>query len=118
MTSYTDKVTWQYFHERCEGVPADAIVDQRIKMAARYAALGSGLSASAYTAAIIAILESLGGASLAAPRSAGSYALPRGDGLNLAVQGRRKPLPSVPHHTRRLNEPDTRPVEDPVTVIG
>lgn len=30
--SYTDKVDWQYFQERYEGVPADAIVDQRIKM--------------------------------------------------------------------------------------
>ncbi|UKA55474.1 hypothetical protein LFT45_06000 [Arthrobacter sp. FW305-BF8] len=61
--SYTEKVTWQYFQERYEGVPADAIVDQRIKMAARYAALEGGLSAGAYTAAIIATLGSLGGSS-------------------------------------------------------
>lgn len=61
--SYTDKVDWQYFQERYEGVPADAIVDQRIKMAARYAALEGGLSAGAYSAAIIATLGSLGGAS-------------------------------------------------------
>lgn len=63
LSSYTDKVTWQYFQERYEGVPADAIVDQRIKMAARYAALEGGLSASAYTAAIIATLGTAGGAS-------------------------------------------------------
>lgn len=63
MSSYTDKVDWQYFQERYEGVPADAIVDQRIKMAARYAALEGGLSASAYSAAVIATLGSLGGAS-------------------------------------------------------
>lgn len=61
--TYTDKVTWQYFQEQYEGVPADAIVDQRIKMAARYAALEGGLSASAYTVAIVATLGSLGGAS-------------------------------------------------------
>ena len=61
--SYTEKVTWQYFQNRYKGVPADAIVDQRIKMAARYAALEGGLSASAYTVAIIATLGSLGGAS-------------------------------------------------------
>ena len=61
--SYTEKVTWQYFQERYEGVPADAVVDQRIKMAARYAALEGGLSASAYTVAIIATLGTLGGAS-------------------------------------------------------
>jgi tellurite resistance protein len=44
-------------------VPADAVVDQRVKMAARYAALEGGLSASAYTAAIAATIGSLGGAS-------------------------------------------------------
>lgn len=63
LSSYTDKVDWQYFQERYEGVPADAIVDQRIKMATRYAALEGGLSAGAYSAAIIATLGSLGGAS-------------------------------------------------------
>lgn len=61
--SYTDKVDWQYFRERYKGVPADAIVDQRIKMAARYAALEGGLSAGAYTATIAATIGSLGGAS-------------------------------------------------------
>lgn len=63
LSSYTDKATWQYFQERYEGVPADAIVDQRVKMAARYAALEGGLSAGAYSAAIIATLGSLGGSS-------------------------------------------------------
>jgi hypothetical protein len=61
--SYTDKVDWQYFQERYQGVPADAVVDQRIKMAARYAALEGGLSAAAYTGAIAATIGSLGGAS-------------------------------------------------------
>ncbi|MBL1114891.1 hypothetical protein JK364_21195 [Streptomyces sp. 110] len=63
LNSYTSKVDWQYFQERYAGVPADAIVDQRIKMAARYAALEGGLSAGAYTAAVAATLGSLGGAS-------------------------------------------------------
>lgn len=63
LSSYTNEVNWQYFQQRYEGVPADAIVDQRIKMAARYAALEGGLSASAYTLAIIATLGSRGGAS-------------------------------------------------------
>lgn len=61
--AYTEKVDWKYFQERYEGVPADAIVEERIKMAARYAALEGGLSAGAYTAAIVATLGSLGGAS-------------------------------------------------------
>jgi tellurite resistance protein len=63
LNSYTEKVDWQYFQERYEGVPADAIVDQRIKMAARYAAIGGGLSAGAYTATIVATIGTLGGAS-------------------------------------------------------
>lgn len=63
LSSYTEKVDWQYFQERYAGVPADAIVDQRIKMAVRYAALEGGLSASAYTAAVSATIGSLGGAS-------------------------------------------------------
>ncbi|WP_433875215.1 hypothetical protein [Sinomonas atrocyanea] len=63
LKSYTDKVNWQYFRERYEGVPADAIVEQRIKMASRYAAVEGGLSAGAYTAAIAATIGSLGGAS-------------------------------------------------------
>jgi tellurite resistance protein len=63
LSTYTDKVDWQYFQERYAGVPADAVVDQRIKMAARYAAIEGGLSAGAYSAAIVATLGSLGGAS-------------------------------------------------------
>ncbi|MGW4450089.1 hypothetical protein [Streptomyces sp. NPDC004599] len=63
MNSYTEKVDWQYFQDRYAGVPADAIVDQRIKMAARYAALEGGLSARAYTATVAATIGSLGGAS-------------------------------------------------------
>ncbi|MEU6310898.1 hypothetical protein [Streptomyces sp. NPDC047014] len=63
MNSYTQKVDWQYFQDRYQGVPADAVVDQRIKMAARYAALEGGLSAGAYSAAVVATIGSLGGAS-------------------------------------------------------
>ncbi|MFD7761186.1 hypothetical protein [Streptomyces microflavus] len=65
LSSYTDKVDWEYFQERYKGVPADAIVNRRIKMAARYAALQGGLSASAYTAAIAVTIGSRGGASSA-----------------------------------------------------
>ncbi|MFD6529650.1 hypothetical protein [Streptomyces sp. NPDC060184] len=63
MSSYTAKVDWQYFQERYEGVPPDGIVDQRIKMAARYAALEGGISAGAYTAAVASTIGTLGGAS-------------------------------------------------------
>lgn len=63
LNSYTEKVDWQYFQDMYKGVPADAIVEQRIKMAARYAAIEGGLSAGAYTAAVAATIGSLGGAS-------------------------------------------------------
>lgn len=63
LSSYTTKVDWQYFQDKYQGVPPDAIVDQRIKMAARYAAIEGGLSAGAYTATIAATIGSLGGAS-------------------------------------------------------
>lgn len=61
--TYTEKVDWQYFQDRYEGVPPDAIVDQRVKMAARYAALEGGLSAGAYTGAVALTLGTAGGAS-------------------------------------------------------
>jgi tellurite resistance protein len=61
--AYTAKVNWQYFQEKYKGVPADAIVDQRIKMAARFAAIEGGLSAGAYTATVVATIGSGGGAS-------------------------------------------------------
>ncbi len=63
LSSYTEKVTWQYFQEEYAGVPADAIVEERTKMAGRYAAIEGGLSVSAYTAAVSATIGSLSGAS-------------------------------------------------------
>lgn len=63
LASYTKKATWEYFREQYSGVPADGIVEQRIRMASRYAALEGGLSAGAYTATIAATIGSLGGAS-------------------------------------------------------
>lgn len=63
LKTYTEKVDAEYFRRKYEGVPADGIVDRRIKTAANYAALEGGLSAGAYTAAIITTLGSLGGAS-------------------------------------------------------
>ncbi len=63
LDSYTKKVNWAYFQERYDGVPVDAIVDQRIKMAARYAAIEGGLSAGVYTGAVVATIGTAGGAS-------------------------------------------------------
>ena len=70
LNTYTTKVNWEFFQEKYRGVPADVIVDQRIKMAARYAALEGGLSAGAYNAAFVA---GLGGAiPLAVPAAIGT----------------------------------------------
>ncbi|WP_424464899.1 hypothetical protein [Pseudoclavibacter helvolus] len=63
LSAYARKVDAVYFRDRYQGVPPDAIVAQRIKMAARYAALEGGLSATAYTGVVAATIGSLGGAS-------------------------------------------------------
>jgi hypothetical protein len=63
LSTYTEKVDWQYFRSKYTGLPPDAIVNQRIQMAARYAAIEGGLSASAYTGAVAATIGTLGGAS-------------------------------------------------------
>lgn len=63
LATYTNKVDWKYFQDKYQGVPPDTIVDQRIKMAARYAAIEGGLSATAYTGIVAATIGSLGGAS-------------------------------------------------------
>lgn len=65
LSTYTARVNAQYFKDKYPGVPAAALVDQRIKMASRYAALEGGLSAGAYTATIAATIGTLGGASAA-----------------------------------------------------
>lgn len=69
---YRDKVNWAYFEGKYPGMPRDAIVEARIKLAARYAALTGGLSASAYTGAVAATIGSAGGAS---PLTASAAAL-------------------------------------------
>ncbi|RFA23214.1 hypothetical protein [Subtercola boreus] len=56
LDAYTAKVDAAWFKAKYPGVPADAIVDQRIKIAARYAAIEGGLSASAYSAAAMTSL--------------------------------------------------------------
>ena len=71
LSTYTNKVDWRYFQEKYKGVPADGIVEQRITMASRYAALEGGLSASAYSAAVATTIGSAGAASpLALPAAA------------------------------------------------
>jgi len=63
LNNYTEKVDATYFQEKYPGLPADLIVDQRIKMAARYASIEGGFSAGAYTAAVAATIGTAGAAS-------------------------------------------------------
>ena len=63
LSSYTEKVDAEYFRNKYPDLPSDAIVQLRIDMAARYASLEGGLSASAYTTAVAATIGSGGGAS-------------------------------------------------------
>ncbi|MWV47884.1 hypothetical protein GRS96_01180 [Rathayibacter sp. VKM Ac-2803] len=73
LKSYTQKVDGEYFREKYKGVPADGIVDRRIKLAARYAALEGGASAGAYTAAVAATFGSAGVAgALTVPAAVGT----------------------------------------------
>src|SRR3954452_10259017 len=65
LRTYADEVDWRYFQRKYQGLPPDAIVDQRIQMAARYASIEGGLSASAYTGAIALTIRNRGGASRA-----------------------------------------------------
>jgi hypothetical protein len=74
LKAYTNKVDWQYFQDKYEGVPADGIVEQRIRMASRYAALEGGLSAGAYSTAVVTTIGTLGGASpLAVPAAVATF---------------------------------------------
>ncbi|MGO3211440.1 MAG: hypothetical protein ACTIJK_16780, partial [Brachybacterium sp.] len=63
LKNYTEKVDARYFQEKYPGLPADMVVDQRIKMAARYASIEGGITASAYTGAVAATIGSGGAAS-------------------------------------------------------
>lgn len=60
---YTKKVDAAYFQEKYKGVPPDAVANQRIKLATRYASIEGGLTATAYTGAIVATIGTAGGAS-------------------------------------------------------
>lgn len=63
LENYATKVDASYFRDKYPDLPVDAIVDARIRMAAKYASIEGGLSASAYTAAVVATIGTLGGAS-------------------------------------------------------
>ena len=79
LKKYREKVSAAYFQEKYPGLPADAIVDRRIDLAQKYAALEGGSTAAAYTAAIAATIGSHGGASpLTIPAALTAFAVDLG----------------------------------------
>lgn len=63
LRSYAEKATWEYFQQKYKGVPADGIVGQQIKLAAKNAMIEGGITSSLYNGTIAATIGSLGGAS-------------------------------------------------------
>ena len=62
LATYTDKVDYRYFQEKYKGLPPDAIVEKRIKLAANYAGLQGLISSSLYSAYMVSKLGPRGGA--------------------------------------------------------
>ncbi|MBK8213689.1 MAG: hypothetical protein IPK71_08055 [Myxococcales bacterium] len=58
LDSYGKKVNAGYFREKYPGIPADGIVDLRIKLASNYSAIEGFLTSSAYSAAVAATIGS------------------------------------------------------------
>jgi hypothetical protein len=74
LDSYVQKVDAGYFQRKYSGLPADAVAQARIDLAARYASIEGGLSAGAYTGLVAATLGSGGGASpLTLPGAGASF---------------------------------------------
>lgn len=61
--SYTANVDADFLRRKYPDLPVDAVVDARIRLAARYASIEGGLSATAYTTALAATMGSGGAAS-------------------------------------------------------
>lgn len=76
LSSYTTKVDAAYFREKYPDLPADAVVQERIEMAARYAAIEGGLTSAAYTGSVAATIGGMGGPSpLTVPAGTAAFAV-------------------------------------------
>lgn len=74
LDSYVHEVDAAYFQRKYPGLPADAVAQARIDLAARHAGIEGGLSAGAYTVLVAATLGSGGGASpLTLPGAGASF---------------------------------------------
>ncbi|WP_324651671.1 hypothetical protein [Georgenia sp. H159] len=71
---YVREVDAAYFRAKYPDLPPDAVVEARIRMAARYSSIEGSLSAAAYTGAVAATIGSGGGASpLTLPAGGASF---------------------------------------------
>lgn len=79
LKKYREKVNATYFQEKYPGLPPDAIVDRRIDLAKKHAAVEGGSTAATYTAAVAATIGSSGGASpLTVPAGLTAFAVDLG----------------------------------------
>lgn len=76
LDQYVHEVDAAYLERKYPGLPADAMVQARIDVAARHAGIAGGLSAGAYTGLVAATIGSGGGASpLTLPGAGASFVL-------------------------------------------
>lgn len=76
LDTYVQQVDADFFSAKYPGLPADAVVQARVQLAARYASLEGGLSAGAYTGAVAATIGTAGAASpLTLPAAGVSFVL-------------------------------------------
>ena len=76
LDQYVKEVDAAYFEAKYPGLPADALVQARLQLAARYASIEGAISAGAYTGAVAATIGTGGGASpLTLPAAGVSFVL-------------------------------------------
>lgn len=63
LRTYAEKATPEFFANKYPGLPTEVVVDRQVALAKRYAGIAGGLTASAYTAAIVATIGKRGGKS-------------------------------------------------------
>ncbi|APT85588.1 hypothetical protein CAQU_11660 [Corynebacterium aquilae DSM 44791] len=74
VANYTKQVDAEFFRKKYPNLPTDEIVNTRIALASRYAAIEGGLTSSAYTGAIATTIQSAGSASpVAVPAAASAF---------------------------------------------
>lgn len=76
LSKYKEDVDADYFRRKYPNLPADAVVEQRIQLASRYAGIEGGLTSAAYSGAVLATIGSGGAASpLTVPGGVAAFAI-------------------------------------------